>query len=65
MKNKKEKEVFLGYEKSLIYIIRAAFMSGEVSPGILHKATGVDIDTCIDFCAKQLGEVMFSSPPEV
>lgn len=65
MEKKKEKDIFLGYEKSLIYIIRTVFMSGEVSPVILHEATGVNMDTCIDFCAKQLAEVMFSSPPEV
>ena len=56
---------FLNNDETITYILRAIFCSGSLSPQILHEATGVDIDTCIQFCACSLSEVMFGKPPKI
>jgi hypothetical protein len=56
--------MFLESEELLVNILRMCFLSKEISPGLLYKATGVDIDLCIEFMSNFVAEIMFNEPPE-
>lgn len=60
-----EEGLFLGIRNSYVLMLRTLFISGQISPDMLHEATGVDIKTCIDFCAKSLAEYLYGHPPDI
>ncbi len=59
-----EEHPFLGTRESFVYLLRIIFMSGELSPQMLHEATGVDIDICSQFCSMQLAEFLYGKAPK-
>lgn len=56
--------MFLEDEELLVNMLRMCFLSKHMSPSILYKATGVEMDLCIEFMSHWVAEIMFNSPPE-
>ena len=61
---KKKKMLFSTPDETLIMMTRLCFLSGQMSPAILYKATGVDTDACIDFLSRAFAEMLLNKPPE-
>ncbi len=52
MSNNKDIPKFLSSDEILINILHTCFYSGDLAPDILSKATGVNIDLCINFMSE-------------